>query len=302
MDWLNYHHLHYFWLTAREGSIARAAEKLHLSQPTVSKQISQLEQSLGEKLFHRQGRGLVLTEAGRTAFHYAEQIFSLGRELLDTTGGRGGSRQERLSVGVPDFMPKLITYRLLAPLYRLDKPIELHCHESSLERLLAELAVHRFDVVLADAPASSRVRIRAYNHFLGDSGVTIFAAATLARRYRKGFPQSLDEAPMLLPTEGTELRRSLDQWFEENNLRPRVVGHIYDSALLKEFGHGGMGLFPTMTAIEEEVRRQYRVQLVGRIAAVRERFYAITLERQVKHPGVVALFSSAREELFTESS
>ncbi|MEQ8791161.1 MAG: transcriptional activator NhaR [Pirellulaceae bacterium] len=298
MDWLNYHHLLYFWTTAREGSIARAAAKLHVTQPTLSKQLGQLEKSVGAKLFQRSGRGRVLTEMGQTVFRYADEIFTLGQELKDVVRGQQVRPGSRLVVGVPDVMPKLIAYRLLQPVFRLSEPVEMFCYESSFESLLSDLAAHRFDVVLSDTPIGARIRVKAYNHLLGECGVTIFGTADLAQDRRDGFPQSLDGAPLLLPTEDTELRRSLDQWFETQGVRPRVVGHFYDSALLKEFGHAGVGLFPAPTAIEREVQRQYHVEVIGRIEAVRERFYAITIERRIKHPAVLAISESAQRDLF----
>lgn len=298
MNWLNYHHLLYFWTTAREGSIARAAERLHITQPTLSKQLGQLETAVGQKLFQRVGRSRELTEMGRTVFRYAEEIFSLGEELQDVIRGRPVGQGSRLMVGVPDVMPKLIAYRLLEPVFRLAEPVELFCYESNFEGLLSDLAAHRFDVVLSDAPIGARVRVKAYNHLLGECGVTIFATADLARSRRENFPRSLDGAPFLLPTEDTQLRRSLDQWFERQQVRPRVRGHFYDSALMKEVGHAGVGLFPAPTAIEAEVQQQHQVEVVGRIDAVRERFYAITIERRIKHPAVLAISESARRDLF----
>jgi LysR family transcriptional activator of nhaA len=298
MDWLNYHHLLYFWTTAREGSIARAAEKLHITQPTLSKQLGQLEAAVGAKLFQRQGRGRTLTELGQTVFRYAEEIFTLGQELQDVVRGHPVGASSRLVVGVPDSMPKLIAYRLLEPVFRLPEPVEIVCHESNFASLLSDLAQHRFDVVLSDAPIGARVRVKAFNHLLGDCGITIFATAELARDHREQFPHSLDGAPILLPTDDTELRRSLDQWFEAQQVRPHVRGHFYDSALLKEVGHAGVGLFPAPAAIEEEIQKQYNVEVVGRIDAVRERFYAITIERRIKHPAVLVLSESARRDLF----
>jgi len=298
VDWLNYHHLLYFWATAREGSITKAAEKLHITQPTLSKQLGQFEAAVGAKLFQRQGRGRALTEMGQTVFRYAEEIFTLGQELQDVLRGHPVGAGSRLVVGVPASMPKLIAYRLLEPVFRLPEPVEIVCHESNFDRLLSDLAQHRFDVVLSDAPIGAGVRVKAYNHLLGDCGLTIFATPDLARDHRESFPRSLDGAPILLPTDDTELRRSLNQWFESQQVRPHVRGHFYDSALLKEVGHAGVGLFPAPTVIEEEVQQQYNVEVVGRIDAVRERFYAITIDRRIKHPAVLALSETARRDLF----
>jgi LysR family transcriptional activator of nhaA len=298
MEWLNYHHLLYFWTVARLGSVSRATEELYLAQPTISAQIRALEESLGEKLFTRVGRNLTLTEVGRTVFRYADEIFSLGRELGDTLKGRSVVRPVRFVVGVTDAMPKLVAYRLLEPALRMADPIRLVCHEDKTERLLAELAVHGLDLVLADAPIGPTIKVRAFNHLLGECGVSVFAVSKRASAYRRRFPQSLDGAPFLLPTENTVLRRSLDQWFEAEKIRPLVVGEFEDSALLKVFGQSGTGLFAGPSAIEQEIKQQYGVQVVGRIDALRERFYAISVERKLKHPAVLAISDSARQKLF----
>jgi LysR family transcriptional regulator, transcriptional activator of nhaA len=298
MEWLNYHHLLYFWTVARLGSVSRATEELYIAQPTISAQIRTLEESLGEKLFTRVGRNLALTEVGRTVFRYADEIFSLGRELGDTLKGRSVGRPIRFVVGIADVMPKLVAYRLLEPALRLADPVRLVCHEDKTERLLAELAVHGLDLVLADAPIGPTVKVRAFNHLLGDCAVSIFAAGKLAGTYRRRFPQSLDGAPFLLPTENTALRRSLDQWFEAEKIRPLVVGEFEDGALLNVFGQSGTGLFAGPSAIEPEIKRQYGVQVIGRIDALRERFYAISVERKLKHPAVLAISDSARKKLF----
>jgi LysR family transcriptional activator of nhaA len=301
MEWLNYHHLLYFWVAAREGGIGKASAKLRLAHPTVSGQIKALEQSLGERLFARAGRGVVLTEMGRLVFRYADEIFSLGRELLDTVQGRPTGRPMRLAVGIADVVPKLIARRLLEPALHLGEPVHIVCREDRPERLLAELSLHSLDVVLTDAPAPA-VGVQAYSHLLGESGVSFFAVARLAARYRAGFPASLDGAPMLLPTENTSLRRSLDQWLEAHGVRPRVIGEFEDSALLAVFGQDGIGIFPAAAAISEVVRRQYRVEVVGKAAGVHERFYALSVERRLKHPAVVAISDAARQELFRHST
>lgn len=301
MEWLNYHHLLYFWTVARHGSISRATEELYLAQPTISTQLRALEESLGEKLFTRAGRNIALTEMGQVVFRYADEIFSLGRELTDTLKGRSVGHPVRFTVGVADVLPKLVAYRLLQPALQLADPIRIVCHEDKPDRLLAELAVHGLDLVLSDAPIGPIVKVRAFNHLLGESTVTIFGPAKLAKKYRRGFPRSLDSAPMLLPTEATSLRRSFDQWSEAEGIRPFVVGEFADSALLKVFGQSGAGLFPAPSVIEAEVRRQYGVQVVGRLEDVRERFYAISVERKLKHPAVVAISEAAQQHLFTQS-
>ncbi len=300
MDWLNYHHLLYFWMVAREGSITKACEQLHLAQPTVSSQLRKLERSLGEKLFERSGRNLVLTETGRIAYRYADEIFALGSELQDAVAGRGSDRPLRLVVGVPDVLPKLVVYRLLKPALELEleEATQLVTYEGKLDELLADLALHRLDVVLSDAPAGPATAIRAFNHLLGECGVGFFGTDALARRCTGEFPGSLDQIPTLLPTENTILRRSLDQWFSEVGVRPRVVGEFEDSALLKVFGQAGEGVFPAPLAIASEVQRQYGVQRIGRVDSIRERFYAISVERRLKHPAVLAISKFARDEFF----
>jgi len=298
VDWLNYHHLLYFWTVAREGSVTKASEQLHLAQPTVSGQLKALENALGEKLFERAGRRLVLTGVGRVVFRYADEIFSLGRELQDTLKGRPTGQPIRFNVGVADAVPKLVAYRLLLPALSLPEPVHVVCREDKPERLLAELSVHSLDLVISDAPMGAGVKVKAYSHLLGETSVAFFGGEALASVHRKGFPRSLDGAPVLLPTEGSSLRRSLDQWFDTEGLRPRVVGEIEDSALLKVFGQAGVGLFPAPVAIEAEVRAQFGVKLVGRVDAVKERFYALSAERKLKHPAVVAISEAARLRLF----
>jgi len=297
VEWLNYHHLLYFWLAAREGGVSRAAEKLQLAQPTVSAQIRALEESLGEKLFTRAGRNLVLTDVGRVAFRYAEDIFSLGRELLDTVKDRPTGHPLRLTVGVVDVLPKLVAYRLLKPAFSLGSPIRVVCREGKVERLLVELGVHEIDVVLADRPSEPTFKVRAFNHLLGECGVTFLGTEALARAHRRGFPRSLDGAPVPPPTENTTLRRSLEQWFEAHAIRPTAVSEFEDSALLMVFGQAGLGIFAAPSLIEPEIRRQFRVQRIGRTEDVRERFYAISAERKLKHPAVVAISESARQRL-----
>jgi LysR family transcriptional regulator, transcriptional activator of nhaA len=298
MDWLNYHHLLYFWTAARTGSISRACEELRLAQPTISGQIRALEGQLGERLFVKAGRGLALTDVGRVVYQYADEIFSLGRELTDVLKGRPRGRPARLHVGVSDAVPKLIAYRMIAPALRTGDPVRLTCDEDKPERLIAALSSHALDLVLSDAPLTAAIRVKAYNHLLGSCSVSVFGAPALAARYRRRFPSSLAGAPFLLPTETSTLRRSVDQWFDSQRLRPSVVGEFQDSALLKTFGTAGEGLFLAPSAIEREVEVYYRVKQVGRIESIVERFYAISVERRLKHPAVVAISESARTTLF----
>lgn len=299
MEWLNYHHLLYFWVVAREGSVTRASQQLRLAQPTVSGQLKSLEDSLGEKLFERTGRRLVLTDVGRVVFRYADEIFTIGRELQDTLRGRPTGRPVRFTVGIADVVPKLVAYRLLLPALSLPEPVHVVCREDKPERLLAELSVHALDLVISDAPVGAGVKVKAYSHLLGETSVGFFGTDALAASHRRAFPRSLDGAPVLLPVETSSLRRGLDHWFEAEGVRPRVVGEVEDSALLKVLGQAGLGLFPAPLAIEAEIRGQYGVKLVGRVDAVKERFYALSVERRIKHPAVLALSEAARARLFS---
>ncbi len=298
MTWLNYHHLHYFWMAAREGSITAACQRLHLAQPTVSGQIKSLERSLKAKLFERQGRSLVLTETGRVVYRYADEIFTLGRELQDAVAGHAAGGRLRFVVGVADTLPKLIVHRLLEPaLHLVGEDLQVTCIDGDPDRLLAQLAIHELDLVISDYPANPRLGMRAFNHPLGDCGVTFFATADLARRYARGFPQSLDGAPFLLPAGNAAVRRAAEQWFEDIGIRPSIKGEFSDSALLKAFGARGEGLFLAPTLVEEDVQRMYGVAVVGREERIRERFYAISVEKRLAHPAVVAITQAARAKL-----
>jgi LysR family transcriptional activator of nhaA len=301
MDWLNYHHLRYFWTVAREGSLVAAGKVLRLSHPTLSAQIHALEDQLGEKLFVRVGRRLALTEMGRVVYRYAEEIFSLGRDMVDTVKGRASGQPLRLDVGIADAVPKLVVRRLLQPALSLPEPVRLVCYEDAYEKLLADLALHTLDIVISDAPVPPGSSVRAFNHLLGETGVSLFGTKSLASTYRRGFPKSLDGAPWLLPLENLTLRRSLNQWFDRHDIKPRIVAEFEDSALLKVFGADGVGIFPAPTVMESDVIRQYGVRVLGRAPEVRERFYAISVERKLKNPAVVAISDAARHEIFSES-
>lgn len=298
MDWLNYHHLMYFWTVAREGTIARAAEKLHLGQPAISTQIKQLETALGVSLFQKSGRTLELTEMGQTVYRYADEIFSLGGELLDTIRGRPTGKPIRFAVGIVDSVPKLIAKRLLEPALEMPEPLQLICIEDTLEKLLGELALHNLDLVLSESPVTGAMRIRAFNHQLGESSVSIFGVRELAKQYRPRFPESLNGAPMLLPYGAAPLRRAIDTWLDAENLKPLVRAEFDDSALLKVFGQAGEGLFPAPTVIRDEICRQYEVEFIGEIPEIREPFYAISAERRIKHPAVLAISQSAKTRIF----
>jgi LysR family transcriptional activator of nhaA len=298
VEWLNYHHLLYFWTVAKEGSIAKASQQLRLAHPTISAQIHRLEAVLGEKLFSRKGRNLVLTDVGRMTFRYADEIFTLGRELMDTMKGRVSGRPLRLVVGLSDVLPKSLVQWILAPVFRLDEQVQIICREDrSTEAFLGELAVHALDVVLSDAPVGPGSPVRAFNHLLGECGTTFFAAPRLARACRRRFPASLDGVPFLLPGQNATLRRSLEQWFEEQGVRPKIVAELDDAALAKVLSEEGVGVFALPDVDEEDVRRHYKLELTGRAPQIRQRFYAISVERKIKHPAVVAICEGAREKL-----
>jgi LysR family transcriptional activator of nhaA len=301
VEWLNYNHLFYFWVVAREGSIAGATKKLNLTQPTISAQLRQLEESLGEKLFEKSGRGLVLTEAGRIALRYADEIFALGRELRDTLRDRPTGRPVRVTIGIADVVPKPIAYRVLRPAFSVAVEIEMVCREAPAETLLMLLAQHEVDLVITDAPASSAT-LRSYNQLLGESGTTFFAAPALAASAKKHFPRSLDGAPLLLPGLATQLRRALELWLDSTGIVPRRVGEFDDLALMTAFGRAGTGIFPAPSVIEDEIESQYNVKVVGRLPEVKERFYAVSAERKIKNPIVSAITTAARREVFEGGS
>ncbi|MFO0745852.1 MAG: transcriptional activator NhaR [Myxococcota bacterium] len=318
MEWLNYHHLLYFWSVVRDGGVGPAAARLRLAPQTISGQVRALEATLGEKLFEKRGRRLVPTEMGRLVLSYADDIFGLGRELLNAVRGHATGRAPRLVVGIAQVVPKLVAKRLLEPALRGRAPsaakarragaeasavepglrVRLVCREDATEALLAGLAAHRLDALLLDAPIGASAGIRAFNHLLGECGVTFFAPKRDARRLRRGFPKSLDGAPMLLPTEEASLRRGLEDWFAAEGVTPDVVGEFDDSALLKVFGQAGHGLFAAPSAIAAEVAEQWGVAAIGHTDAVRERFYVVTMQKKLEHPALAAITEAARRDLF----
>ena len=298
MEWLNYHHLLYFWTVVRTGSVAAASEKLRLASPTISVQIRRLEDQIGEKLLRRSGRRVVPTEMGQAVFRYADEIFSLGRELLNMVHGRPTGRPLQLIVGVVDVMPKSIAHWLIEPALRLDERVRLVCREATPEQLLAQLSVQTLDVVLSDAPIAPGVKVRAYNHLLGETGVSFLGDAKFLRTHRRRFPKSLHGAPLLLQASNTAIRRGIDEWLEGLEIRPEIVGEFEDSELLWEFGKGGEGVFAVPTVLEKHLTRMYGVRVLGRTDAVRSRYYAISVERRLKHPAVVAICETARREIF----
>ena len=290
---LNYHHLRYFWMVAREGTIARACERLHVAQPTISGQLRELEHAIGDKLFTKVGRHLQLTTTGRTVLGYCDEIFALGRELGETLDGRPVDRPAPVVIGISDAVSKLIAYRLIEPALHLAKPVLLRCLEDRPERLFAALAVHDLDLVLCDQPLRAQASVRAYSHLLGESAVGIFAGPA-HRTLRKGFPKSLDGAPMLMPAISSEARRTLDAWCDSEGIRPRLVGEFQDMALLATFGRAGAGVFPAPLALTVEVREMYGAEPIGTVAGARESYWAVSVERRLTHPAVVAISRGAR--------
>ncbi|OPZ60444.1 MAG: Transcriptional activator protein NhaR [Deltaproteobacteria bacterium ADurb.Bin510] len=297
MDWLNYHHLFYFWQVAHSGSLAEASRVLGLSPSALSSQIRALETALGNKLFEKSGRGLRLTETGRLVYRYAGEIFSLGRELQDALADRPVGRGLRVTIGVADVVPKLVARELIGPALRQSGPVRLVCREDKPERLLAELATHEFDIILTDAPASPHVKVKAFNHRLGESEIVFMANPELAKGLSADFPAVLGRAPLLLPGENTALRRVLEQWFAENDVRPSVAGEFDDNALMNVFGEQGLGLFPAPALIAEELERQLGVRVLGRLPQVRQRYYAVTVDRRIHNPAAEAICHAARERL-----
>jgi LysR family transcriptional activator of nhaA len=299
MEWINYHHLLYFWTVVRAGSIGRASEQLRLAPPTVSAQLASLEANLGEKLLIRSARGVQPTEVGQVVFRYAEDIFALGREMLDTVRGRPTGQPLQLVIGIADVLPKEISHALIGPALQLAEQVQITCREDNQEHLLAQLSIQELDVVLSDTPIGPPAKVRAYNHLLGDCGTTFFATPALCKKYSRRFPKVLQDAPLLLPSENTNVRRALDHWLDDLQIRPFVVGQFEDFALLRRFGETGAGMFAAPSVLEKLFRRERKLRIIGRAAAVRNRFYAISVERKLKHPAVVAICETARQELFS---
>jgi LysR family transcriptional regulator, transcriptional activator of nhaA len=299
VEWLNYHHLQYFWVVAKEGSIARASKVLRLAHPTISGQIHRLEEVLDEQLFEHKGRNLVLTDAGRVAFGYADEIFSLGQEFLDSVKGRTPGRPVRVVVGLSDVLPKSIVHRMLEPALSMEKPVQIVCREArSTEAFLGDLALQAVDVVLTDTPAPPTNGIRVFNHLLGECGTALMANKATAKRLRGRFPDSLDGVPFVLPGTNAALRSQLDEWFERQSVRPKIVAEVEDSSLMRVFGEAGVGVFAVPDVIEDDLQRRYQVALVGRAPELIQRFYAISVERKLKHPAVVAICDATRKKIF----
>ncbi|HSI96125.1 MAG: transcriptional activator NhaR [Methylophilaceae bacterium] len=295
---MNYKHLYYFWTVAKAGSIARASEQLHLTPQTISGQLSLFESVLGETLFDRSRRRFALTDAGRTVLGYAEEIFSLGKELEEVLHHRPGGRPLQFRVGVSDAVPKALAYKLIEPALRATENSRIVCREGKVAGLMAELAIHQLDIVIADSPMPPRIDVKAFNHLLGECGLTFFATSALAAHYAGAFPQRLDGAPLLLPGDDVAVRPKLIRWFDQNRIRPRIAGEFDDSALMAAFGQAGAGIFSAPSAIAEQIREQYGVVKIGATDEITEGFYAISVERRLSHPAVIAISEAARQELF----
>lgn len=294
MEFLNYHHLRYFWAVAKEGGLRKAAEKLRVSQPTISAQIAALEGVVGEKLFRRGGRALALTETGQHVLVYAEEIFSIGQDLLNSVKQRPTSRPLRLRLGVADALPKLVTYQIIKPIFLLPQAVQVSCWETKVSDMLVELTAYRLDVVLADEPASSGVTAHVFNHFLGECGVTFCAEPRLAAKLRRGFPKSLNGAPALLPMSNSGLRRSLEKWFYATGVRPRLVGEIEDPAFVNILALHGLGFMSVPTLVVKEIVTRFGFRTIGQTDDCKQQFYAITPERKMTHPAVLAITSRPR--------
>jgi LysR family transcriptional activator of nhaA len=292
---LNYQHLLYFWSVVRTGSLTRACEELALSAPTISAQLRTLEARLGEKLLVKSGRTLVPTDVGRLVYRYADEIFSLGQDLIEALEHRPSARPLRLVVGIDDVVPKEIAYRVLRPSLSMNQPVRMVCREGTLERLVADLAVHEIDLVLSDAPVTPSLNVRVYSHSLGTCDECWMATPTLASTLRRGFPKSLDGVPVLLPTDDTAIRRSLDLWLDKHGVRPLLIGEFEDYAMLREFARAGHGFAPVPSILEDEFRRQYGFARIGLASGIQAEFYAITVERKIKHPATAAMTDKARQ-------
>lgn len=299
MEWLNYHHLHYFWTVVREGGIAAASRKLSVGRPSISMQLKSLEAFVGTPLFERRGRHLQLTETGKLVHGYADTIFKTGRELVDAVRGRAKGGRSTLRIGIADVMAKLVAFRLLEPALDFEDPLTLECREEEPKRLFAQLAVHELDLVLSDIPLAPGLDVKAYNHVMGESTTTLFAAPQLARQLRRKYPASLSGMPFLMPSTNAAIRHQLEYWFETQGIRPVVVGEFEDSALMKVFGQAGRGVFPSPTVVRDQVVERYRVRALGELESVRERFYAISPERKIKHPAVARIVDHAKEGVFS---
>lgn len=294
---LNYRHLYYYWMVVKAGSLARAAEQIGLTPQTISAQLTQLEQAIGTTLFELQGRKLVPTEAGRTALRYADEIFLLGEQLLDSLKNTDNQPLLRLTVGITDVLPKLVAHQLLEPVLHLPDRVRLVCHEGKFEALLADLAIHKLDVILTDRPVSPGMGLRLFSHPLGEGDMSLFATPALRQQYPDLSPENLNHAPFLLPVRTAAVRARLDQWFETQGIRPKIIAEFEDSALLDTFGAAGLGLFPAQTSLAPDLAKRYGVQPIGPITGVRDQFFAISADRRIRHPGIEAICQAGQKTL-----
>lgn len=294
---LNYKHLRYFWMVARSGSIARAAEELHLAPNSISSQLSEFETAIGVELFRRAGRGLELTDAGRRILVYAEEIFAVGDELMKAVRSEDSLRTQTLRIGIADSVSKSVSYRLISPLLNLTEPFRLLCREGQFSQLLADLSIHQLDLIIADRTIPHNLNVRCYAHLLRDSGVSLFGTKRLASTYCANFPKIREGAPLLLPGEDVAIHPQLMRWLQSNAVHPRIVGEFDDSALMKTFGRGGAGLFFAPSVISKEICAQYGVVEAGRVPGINEQIYAITTERKISHPAVAHIRNSAQGDL-----
>jgi LysR family transcriptional activator of nhaA len=298
VEWLNFHHLRYFWTVARKGGVRKAADELHVSQPSISAQLRLLEDSLGEKLFKRSGRNLVLTEMGQLVLTYADEIFSAGRELMSAVKQRPGGRLLRLNVGMTDSISKLMGFEFLKPAIRFSEPVHVVCRMAAIEVLVNQLQAHRLDIVLADEPASSSLKAKTFNHRLGRSGVTFCAVPAMAKKLRRNFPQSLNGATALLPTENMGMRAVLETWFDTKGIHPRLLGEYEDSALMVFCATAGRGFTVVPTVVAREVLKHWGLRVIANVDECGTEFYAITAERRVKNPAAMAITEHAYSSLF----
>ena len=302
MEWLNYHHLFYFWTVVEEGGIAAASRKLHVGRPSISMQLKSLEGFVGAPLFDRRGRYLQLTDTGRMVHSYAEDIFRTGQELVEALRGRPTGRRLTFRVGISEALSKLVAFQLLEPALDVDEHVTLDCREDAPNRLFADLAVHELDMVLSDVPMAPGLGVKAYNHLMGESETTMFAAPALARRLKRGYPQSLTGAPLLVPSKNASIRIPLEHWLDQEDLHPEIAGEFEDSALMKVFGQAGRGVFPGPSIVKDAILKKYGVRVLGTISTIKERFYAISAERKIKHPAVARVVETARMDIFGKAA
>jgi LysR family transcriptional activator of nhaA len=298
VEWLNFHHLRYFWTVARKGGVRKAAEELHVSQPSISAQLRLLEDSLGEKLFKRSGRNLVLTDMGQLVLTYADEIFSAGRELMSAVKQRPGGRALRLSVGMTDALSKFIGFQILKPAFYFSQPVRVVCRQAEIGPLVNQLQAHRLDLVLADEPASSSLKARTFNHRLGRSGITFCALPKMAKKLRRNFPKSLDQAPALLPSDNMGMREPLEKWFYAKGIRPQIVGEFEDAGLMKVAASAGLGFTMVHSVVDKVALKHFGLGAIAKVKECTSDFYAITIERRLKHPVVAAITEHAYSELF----